>query len=145
VGTCQGISKITQTRTDLDLCVFLLLYLFRAYSCHQLSDAAEGLRYLHSCNVIHGDLKGVGNSISLFATILMPDQVNILVDSSGLVCLADFGLATVTQNPNSMQNVSRPGGFTPGWTAPEILEAKETCSKKADIFSLAMVMIEVRH
>ena len=125
--------------------MFLLLYLFHAYSCYQLSDATKGLHYLHSCNVIHGDLKGVGSSISCFTTILTPGQVNILVDNSGLVCLADFGLATVTQNPSSMQNVSRPGGFTPGWTAPEILEAKETCSKKADIFSLAMVMIEVRH
>jgi len=26
---------------------------------HQLSDVAEGLNYLHSCNVIHGGLKGV--------------------------------------------------------------------------------------
>jgi serine/threonine protein kinase len=25
----------------------------------QLSDVAEGLNYLHSCDVIHGDLKGV--------------------------------------------------------------------------------------
>ena len=25
----------------------------------QLSDVAEGLNYLHSCNVVHGDLKGV--------------------------------------------------------------------------------------
>ena len=27
----------------------------------QLSDIAEGLNYLHSCNVIHGDLKGVSD------------------------------------------------------------------------------------
>jgi serine/threonine protein kinase len=29
------------------------------YSCHQLSDVAEGLCYLHSCDIVHGDLKGV--------------------------------------------------------------------------------------
>ena len=31
----------------------------RAYLRHQLSDVAEGLYYLHSCNIVHGDLKGV--------------------------------------------------------------------------------------
>ena len=30
-----------------------------AVTPHQLSDVAEGLNYLHSCDVIHGDLKGV--------------------------------------------------------------------------------------
>ena len=35
----------------------------------QLSDVAKGLCYLHSCNVIHGDLKGVrGCSKSRFTT-----------------------------------------------------------------------------
>ena len=26
---------------------------------HKLSDVAEGLNYLHSCDMVHGDLKGV--------------------------------------------------------------------------------------
>jgi serine/threonine protein kinase len=30
-----------------------------AYSRHQLSDVAEGLHFLHSRNIVHGDLKGV--------------------------------------------------------------------------------------
>lgn len=93
--------------------------------------------------MIHGDLKGVRSAISHFAVALMPSQSNILVDSTGRVCLADFGLATVTQNPNSVQIISRQHGFTPQWTAPEILKEEETYSKKGDIFSLAMVMIEV--
>ncbi|KAF9644320.1 kinase-like protein, partial [Thelephora ganbajun] len=42
-----------------------------------LSDIARGLCHLHSCNVIHGDLKGR----------------NVLVDNSGQACIADFGLA----------------------------------------------------
>ena len=95
--------------------------------------------------MIHGDLKGVCSSTSHFTKILIPGQANILVDNSGRVRLADFGLATVTQNSNSMQIASVQRGYTPGWTAPEVLKEGKVCSKKADIFSFAMVIIEVRH
>ena len=33
---------------------------------YQLSDVAKGLFYLHSCNVVHGDLKGVCDYSKLF-------------------------------------------------------------------------------
>lgn len=45
-----------------------LTYLFNADASHQLSDVAEGLCYLHSCNVVHGDLKGVGDYRSHLTT-----------------------------------------------------------------------------
>ena len=38
----------------------------------QISDIARGLCYLHSCNVVHGDLKGVRGSEFCFATVLRP-------------------------------------------------------------------------
>ncbi|KAF9646470.1 kinase-like protein [Thelephora ganbajun] len=91
-----------------------------------LSEVAEGLCYLHSCNVIHGDLKGL----------------NILVDDSGHTRIADFGLAMVTQNPDSMPSAPPHRGYTPRWAAPEVM-TEEAYSKEADIFSFAMVMIEV--
>ena len=37
---------------------------------NQLSDVAKGLCYLHSCNVVHGDLKGVCDFLGL---ISLPD------------------------------------------------------------------------
>ena len=79
-----------------------------------------------------------------FTTALTPAQPNILVDDSGNALIADFGLAMITQNPDSVLSISRQRGHTPQWTAPEILN-DGMHSKEADIFSFAMVMIEVGH
>jgi len=123
----------------------LLLCLPHAYSRRQLSDVANGLCYLHSCNVIHGDLKGVRNrSKSRFATALTLGQPNIFMDDSGHARIGDFGLAMLTHNPDSVQSATLQQGYTPRWAAPEVL-SKGTYGKEADIFSFAMVMIEVRH
>lgn len=70
-------------------------------------------------------------------------QLHILVDNSGRARIADFGLATITQNLDSIRSASLQHGCSPRWTAPEILDGKRY-SKEADIFSFAMVMIEVR-
>jgi len=62
---------------------------------------------------------------------------------SGRARIADFGLATVTQNVDSIQKASVPVGFTLQWTAPEVLLGEKR-STEADVYSFAMVMIEVR-
>jgi serine/threonine protein kinase len=65
------------------------------------------------------------------------------VDSAGHARITDFGLARVTQNLDSMRSASDDHGHTLRWTAPEILNNQGTYSKEADVFSFAMVMIEV--
>ena len=86
-----------------------------------------------------------------YATILKPVslltrvQPNILVDAAGHARITDFGLATVTQNLDSIRSASGDHGHTARWTAPEILSEEGTYSKEADVFSFAMVAIEVRH
>ena len=131
-------------RTDLNLWVSILRCSSHAYSSYQLSDVAKGLCYLHSCNVIHGDLKGVRGSSFRFTAILTLSQPNILVDDFGHARIADFGFATVTQNLDSVRSASGHHGHTVRWAAPEVL-SEGTYSKEADIFSFAMVMIEVRY
>ena len=112
---------------------------------HQISDIAEGLRFLHSRNVVHGDLRGVRDcSGPCFTTVLTYVQQNIFMDASGHARITDFCLATVAQNLDSMRRASGGSGHTARWTAPEILNEDGTRSKEADIFSFAMVMIEVR-
>ena len=114
---------------------------------HQLSDVAEGLNYLHYCKVVHGNLKGVRNcSSSRFTTILIPSQTNVLVDATGRARITDFGLAMVTQDLDSIRSASDEHGESVRWIAPEILDNRgtHTSSKEADVFSFAMVVIEVR-
>jgi len=50
----------------------------------------------------------------------------------------------VTQSLDSAQSAELQRGHTARWTAPEVLDEKPY-SKEADVFSFAMVMIEVRH
>ena len=70
-------------------------------------------------------------------------QPNILVENTGHVRIADFGLATLTKNPYSVSIGQHNRGYSPQWAAPEILLEKSH-TKQTDIFSFAMVMIEVR-
>jgi serine/threonine protein kinase len=78
-------------------------------------------------------------------TVLTRAQPNILVDATGRARITDFGLATVTQNVDSFRSTTAEPAHTPRWTAPEILGGEGSHSTEADVFSFAMVMIEVRH
>ena len=74
---------------------------------------------------------------------------NILIDSDGHACLAGFNLLAaipdelIITSSGSPKGTSRWVGGT-RWSAPEVLKGG-TLSKKTDIFSFAMVMIEARH
>lgn len=100
---------------------------------------------MHSRNIVHGDLKGVRDYSKLsFAAVLTHAQPNILVDAVGRARITDFGLTVFTQNQDSIKSVSNDQDQTVRWIAPEILNGQGAYSKEADVFSLAMVMIEAR-
>ena len=114
------------------------------YLRRQLSDVASGLCYLHSRDVVHGDLRGVrGYPRSRFVAVLIFGQSNILVDADGHARITDFRLAAVGSEAAPEQTSSDQRVGSQQWSAPEVLEGDPT-SKETDIFSLAMVMIEVR-
>ncbi|KAJ7202309.1 kinase-like domain-containing protein [Mycena pura] len=71
-----------------------------------LFETAEGLRYLHSMNIVHGDLRGN----------------NILISNNFNVCLADFGLANIVSptETTATASSSNHAGST-RWFAPELI------------------------
>ncbi|KAJ6536002.1 kinase-like domain-containing protein [Mycena vulgaris] len=92
-------------------------------------EIAIGLQYLHSQNVIHGDLRGA----------------NILLDDQGHVRLADFGLTVFADGPLAPTN--RGGSLR--WMAPELLDPA-SCGLEvfqrtfaSDIYSFACVCLEL--
>ncbi|XP_073123336.1 mitogen-activated protein kinase kinase kinase 5-like isoform X2 [Henckelia pumila] len=97
----------------------------RNFTRHILS----GLAYLHGTKTIHRDIKGA----------------NLLVDASGVVKLADFGLAKHLTGHHI--ELSLKG--TPHWMAPEVLQAvmrKDAHPELAygvDIWSIGCTVIEM--
>ncbi|CAN0344297.1 unnamed protein product [Ectocarpus sp. 12 AP-2014] len=102
--------------------------------CRQIiQDVCAGMAFLHSKTTVHGDLK----------------SANVLLDGRGRAKIGDFGtsrwaqnterstgLATYTTNPGPSAHISF------AWTAPEVLESKET-SKASDVYSFGMVAWEL--
>jgi len=76
--------------------------------------------------------------------VLTPNQPNILVDTTGCARITNCGLAMVTQNLDSIRSAPDEHGHSTRWIAPEILDNRGTFSKESDVFSFAMVIIEVR-
>ncbi|KAJ7463489.1 kinase-like domain-containing protein, partial [Mycena galericulata] len=73
-----------------------------------LLQVAEGLGYLHSLNIVHGDLRGL----------------NILVSDNLNACLADFGLTSVIAASITNTSSTNHGGST-RWLAPELLQPSD--------------------
>ncbi|KAL5747511.1 hypothetical protein ACOSP7_024513 [Xanthoceras sorbifolium] len=91
----------------------------RSYTQQILS----GLEFLHAKNTVHRDIKGA----------------NILVDPSGRVKLADFGMA------KHITGQSCPLSFkgSPYWMAPEVIKNSNGCNLAVDIWSLGCTVLEM--
>ncbi|KAF8150290.1 kinase-like domain-containing protein [Mycena galopus ATCC 62051] len=94
-----------------------------------LYQIAQGLEYLHSRNIVHGDLRGT----------------NILIQEDWSACLADFGLSTFADATATMSS-TRAGSLY--WMAPELLLPERFGLKFArtpatDVYAFGCVCIEL--
>jgi serine/threonine protein kinase len=91
-------------------------------------EISGGLAYLHSCGIVHRDIK----------------SLNVLLTSDGHAKLCDFGLAflhTLTTTATSALE-GRQAGTLP-WMAPEVVLLGSKCNASTDIYSFGVIMYEL--
>ena len=81
-----------------------------------------GLAAAHDQGVLHRDLK----------------PANILIDDQGIVRISDFGIA-ISRNSAGHHRLTG----TPGYMAPEQLEAGTLLSERTDVYALGLVLYEM--
>jgi serine/threonine protein kinase/Tfp pilus assembly protein PilF len=91
-----------------------------------LADVADALHYAHERGVIHRDVK----------------PANLLLSGDGRLCLTDFGLARLTQEPGMTVSGSFLG--TPAYMSPEqVATGRVQLDHRTDVYSLGAVLYEM--
>ncbi|KAJ7045251.1 kinase-like domain-containing protein, partial [Mycena alexandri] len=95
-----------------------------------LFEIAQGLQYLHSQNIVHGDLRGS----------------NILITHDWSACLADFGLTSLSDATMATHSSHRAGSIR--WMAPELIDPeffgmRFLRTPATDVYAFACVCVEL--
>ncbi|KAJ1551412.1 hypothetical protein HK096_011503, partial [Nowakowskiella sp. JEL0078] len=90
-----------------------------------LTDISVAMNFLHSRNVIHGDLK----------------SSNVLLDSNGVVKVTDFGFSS--KESSSLASNSAIFGGTYYFMSPEKLIGTSAATRAVDVYAFAMTAYEV--
>ncbi|MGD2094639.1 MAG: serine/threonine-protein kinase [Phycisphaerales bacterium] len=85
---------------------------------------AKALAHAHACSLIHRDVK----------------PKNIMINSNGIVKLADMGLARATTDIEAAQSEAGKAYGTPYYIAPEQIRGKIDIDGRADIYGLGATL-----
>ncbi|KAG8918333.1 hypothetical protein FRC02_002455 [Tulasnella sp. 418] len=110
----------------------IIQYLVKNPSSDRFSlalDIVNGLEYLHSVDIVHGDLKGE----------------NVLVDSAGCASVCDFGMSQSIDESKNMAGLTTTNAYLGGterYMSPEIVEDKPKTTA-SDIWALGCLIVQV--
>jgi tetratricopeptide (TPR) repeat protein/tRNA A-37 threonylcarbamoyl transferase component Bud32 len=91
-----------------------------------IAEVADGLDYAHGRGVIHRDIK----------------PANLMLSGEGRLCITDFGLARIVQEPGMTVSGSFLG--TPAYMSPEQIAAgRVKLDHRTDVYSLGAVLYEM--
>jgi serine/threonine-protein kinase len=89
-------------------------------------DALEALECIHRSGIVHRDVK----------------PSNFLLDAESRACLTDFGIALTADDTRLTRSYEQMG--TLAYMAPEQRTRRRSVTEKADVYSLAVVLHELR-
>ncbi|RXW16863.1 hypothetical protein EST38_g8988 [Candolleomyces aberdarensis] len=90
-------------------------------------EIAQGMQYLHSKKVLHGDLKAS----------------NVLVDDGYHCVITDFGQSEIKSEAYRLSGESPPHQGTMRWQAPEILTEEVEMTKETDVYAFSITCVEI--
>jgi serine/threonine protein kinase len=91
-----------------------------------LAEVADALHYAHGHGIVHRDIK----------------PANLMLSNDGRLCVTDFGLAQVAQEPRMTVSGSPMG--TPAYMSPEQVAAgRVKLDHRTDVYSLGTVLYEM--
>ncbi len=113
---------------SLDALIRQRRYLPNGIALLILREVCRALAYAHDKGVVHRDIK----------------PANILISNEGEVKLVDFGIATI-HGGEEQSDLTRDGMTlgTPSYMAPEQFRSTRSVDKRADIYSLGVVLYEM--